>query len=170
MMTVRQHDYIFNRIKLVPRPTDRDVRGPCWRWQGHCDIQGYPKGTPGLIHRFLYQEFVGEIPAGLEMDHLCRVRDCCNPKHVEPVTHLENIRRGEGNSQSRQTHCWRGHPLSGENLYLYKGARHCRTCRREEAARLRAANLEFFRKRDRETKKRRYWERKREAQLPGASG
>lgn len=80
----------------LERYTSREDSG-CWRWTGTRDSQGYPflnvDGVPRRAHRLMYERVAGPIPAGLELDHLCRVRDCINPSHVEPVTHSENMRR-----------------------------------------------------------------------------
>lgn len=69
----------------------------CWEWRGHTQANGYGSmsvnGRPQRTHRIAYEEYVGPIPAGLEIDHLCRNRSCCNPKHLEPVTRAENMRR-----------------------------------------------------------------------------
>jgi len=70
----------------------------CWHWGGLVGTHGYgiirtPSGWR-LAHRVYYERFVGPIPDGLQVDHLCRVRDCVNPEHLEPVTQAENIRRG----------------------------------------------------------------------------
>ncbi len=109
----------------------------CWVWTGHLR-RGYgtlmQDGRDGSAHRFAYESFVGPIPEGLEIDHLCRNRACVNPAHMEPVSRRENILRGEGTAakNARKTHCKRGHALSGENVYLYRGTmRHCRECNRE---------------------------------------
>ena len=126
--------------KLGPIPPGRPDLGPCWLWTASLDGRGYGQFTldsgppPTLVraHRFAYEQTVGPIPEGLELDHLCRVRRCVNPAHLEPVTRRENMRRGEGRAadQARRTHCIRGHPLAGENLYVTTdGARQCRTCR-----------------------------------------
>lgn len=84
-------------------------------------------------HRLYYERNVGPIPDGLVIDHLCRRRSCVNPDHMEPVTSGENVLRGESAAarSARKTHCKHGHPLSGENLYAYKGKRHCRECQRK---------------------------------------
>lgn len=78
------------------RYTEREPDG-CWRWTGTRDRQGYPflnvGGAPRRAHRLMYEQLVGPIPSGLELDHLCRVRDCVNPSHLEAVTHTENMRR-----------------------------------------------------------------------------
>lgn len=80
-------------------------------------------------HRWSYEYHVGPIPEGLQIDHLCGNRLCVNPKHLEPVTALENLRRADGNH--KKTHCPSGHPYEGDNLRIYRGARLCRACRRQ---------------------------------------
>jgi len=92
-------------------------------------------------HRYSYEAFVGPIPEGLTLDHLCRVRNCVNPEHLEPVSLKENLLRGDSSPahNARKTHCMRGHALSGDNLYINPGTgyRACRTCLRERARKLR---------------------------------
>ena len=115
--------------------------GYCWRWKGPKNQYGYGvigvgRRTQGtmLAHRLAYMLTKGEIPEGLTLDHLCRVRDCVNPEHLEPVTRKENNRRGNGFSgrNAQKTHCKNGHPLSGDNLIVRaSGMRNCRTCIRE---------------------------------------
>lgn len=69
----------------------------CWEWQQNRTNGGYGlmsiRNFPNLVHRVSYEEFVGQIPPGLQIDHLCRNRICCNPAHLEPVTPAENLRR-----------------------------------------------------------------------------
>lgn len=109
----------------------------CWEWQGHIIHNGY--GQFGLnskvvgSHRFAYELYNGKIPQGMTVDHLCRNRKCCNPEHLEIVTNKENILRGIGITaiNSKKTHCKRGHPLSGDNLYKYKNMRECKKCSRQ---------------------------------------
>lgn len=77
---------------------DRGYSTPCWTWQKGKSGKGYgivytKKGGEGA-HRAMYKSIKGPIPDGLELDHLCRNTDCVNPSHLEPVTHLENVRRG----------------------------------------------------------------------------
>lgn len=72
----------------------------CWIWGRFTLPNGYGqltvKGKRTLAHRYMYEKHVGPIPDGLVIDHLCRVRNCVNPDHLEPVTHTENQRRGRG--------------------------------------------------------------------------
>lgn len=78
---------------------DIDANG-CWLWKLRRDRGGYGRtkvscgGNNGLAHRVSYQQSVGTIPAGLDLDHLCRVRACINPEHLEPVTRQVNVLRG----------------------------------------------------------------------------
>lgn len=97
----------------VGRPDD------CWLYAstnvgstGHGMIyEGYKDGKSRYqqVYRVMYENMVGPIPDGLELDHLCEVPQCINPAHLEPVTHQENILR----HYRRQTHCRNGHPYSG---------------------------------------------------------
>jgi hypothetical protein len=112
----------------------------CWQWKSGVLPTGYgsvsmrhPNGgwQMKLAHRVSYELFVGPIPEGLTIDHLCRNRTCVNPAHLETVTFKENVLRGDGPTarRARQTTCMRGHPLEGANLRLTKeGWRNCRTC------------------------------------------
>lgn len=108
----------------------------CWTWIGSRDVEGYGRMTAGRkspkAHRLVYEALVGPIPPGLHLDHLCRNTSCVNPAHLEPVTPRENILRGVGVAalNATKTHCKHGHPLSGQNLYVYAGGRKraCRAC------------------------------------------
>jgi hypothetical protein len=107
----------------------------CWEWQAGTDRHGY--GVTWIakkhksVHRVTYEILKSSIPEGLELDHLCRNPACCNPTHLEPVTHRENCLRGTSPAaiHARKTHCNSGHALSGDNLSIHKdGARICRAC------------------------------------------
>ena len=97
-----------------------------------------------LVHRFVYERLVGKIPEGLQIDHLCRVRHCANPAHMEAVTQRENILRGMSPAaeNARKTHCPQGHPYEGENLFTYNQGRfrRCRACDRERGRQWRATH------------------------------
>lgn len=115
----------------------------CWEWTAGRDTGGYGQfsidGRLRKAHRVAWELLRGDIPDGLELDHLCRNRSCVNPWHLEPVTHQVNAVRGLTPILSRarnlaKTHCPKGHPYSGENLYITPiGQRHCRTCRSAQA-------------------------------------
>jgi hypothetical protein len=104
----------------------------CWLWTGATNGQGYGKHRGQYVHRLVYEALVGPIPAGHEIDHLCRVHACSNPSHLEPVTHRENMLRGAGPVPSRaaQTACIHGHAFDDRNTYRPPdGTRACRRCR-----------------------------------------
>lgn len=110
----------------------------CWefkgskRW-GYGMMQHPLKHKVVMAHRYFWEKEHGPVPDGLELDHLCRVRRCVNPSHLEPVTRRENIVRGVNQiaRQVRQTHCKRGHLLEGWNILTTKTtARRCRECRK----------------------------------------
>lgn len=114
--------------------------GGCWIWKGGKFPNGYGgfyvvrdgKRKTAMAHRWAYERLVGPIPDGLDLDHLCRVRDCVNPAHLEPVTRSVNLLRGDRRTGPRKTHCVRGHLLGGDNLYIDShGKRSCRLCRLE---------------------------------------
>lgn len=116
----------------------------CWLWMGVLMPNGYGQlsinGRHAYAHRASYETFVGPIPEGLTIDHLCRQRCCINPEHLEPVTTRVNLLRGDGASakNAQKTTCALGHPLSGDNLALYRGQRWCNECGRRRAREYRA--------------------------------
>ena len=122
----------FHVDKLV-RETDE-----CILWDGRTNGRGYGKYGDVYVHRYTYEAFVGTIPDGLTIDHLCRNKLCCNPRHLEPVTREENHRRW---AATVALGCKKGHPAD-EHAYVSKsGKRVCRTCRRDYKAARRAAGL-----------------------------
>lgn len=110
----------------------------CWHWRGPIRPDGYGVVTIGGVyvraHRAMVTFLRGPIPRGLTLDHLCRVRHCVNPSHLEAVTSAENVRRGLGG----KTHCIHGHTYTPENTYTHEGHRHCKECRRISLRRFRA--------------------------------
>jgi hypothetical protein len=114
-----------------------DKSGPCWLWTAGRNGDGYGYATFNKVnvgaHRMAYFLTRGPIPEGLHLDHLCRVRSCVNPDHLEPVTNGENIIRGVSPwaINRRKSACKRGHPFTPENtLANSKGGRTCRECER----------------------------------------
>lgn len=76
---------------------DRGFDTPCWTWQKFKNPKGYGmhnRGGSQLAHRWYYERDKGEVPHGMQVDHLCRNRDCVNPDHMEVVTPAVNARRG----------------------------------------------------------------------------
>jgi len=108
----------------------------CWLWKGKTGSLGYAqvkvRGRSCMAHRIAWEFIHGPIPRGLTLDHLCRIRHCMNPDHLELVTLRENILRGTGVAakHARQTTCIHGHPLTPENSYCRPGGRErrCRAC------------------------------------------
>lgn len=105
----------------------------CWLWKG-ATSRGYGyvsvSGKKRPAHRVVYELLEGEIPGDLQLDHLCRVRNCVNPSHLEPVTCQENVRRGNAPTalNALKMTCPVGHPYSEENTYTCRAKRYCRTC------------------------------------------
>ena len=129
---------------MSPKDADRFWAGvvktdDCWYWTRCTNSGGYGTtfvgGRPAYVHRVAYEDLVGPIPEGLTIDHLCRVRNCVNPAHLEPVTALENMRRGWSfaNSNALKTHCPQGHRYSAKNTGTWDGRRYCKTCKRVRA-------------------------------------
>lgn len=127
----------------------------CVLWLGAVNGDGYGlpsvRGRRIMVHRLAWEATNGSISADHVIDHLCRVRCCINPLHMECVSPVENVMRGHGPTatNARKLTCRNGHELSGDNCRIDRGRRHCRTCdrewmrayrRRKIAARLRQAS------------------------------
>jgi hypothetical protein len=113
----------------------------CWLWTGAKTHGGYGSFWSGdrlvLAHRWSYEHFVGPIGDTI-LDHLCRVRSCVRPDHLEPVSARENLMRGNTAAarNAAKTHCPQGHPYDEVNTYRDKrGRRSCNACRRAAVAR-----------------------------------
>jgi hypothetical protein len=115
---------------------------------GQVTEQGYGLvrygGKRTVAHRVIYIILGGHIPQDYTLDHLCRVRCCVNPAHLEPVTFAENVLRGMGPTaiNGRKLYCNNGHLFNEDNTHLTKsGGRVCRVCEREEYWQIRDAVL-----------------------------
>jgi hypothetical protein len=131
-------------IDRIERNSERSVETGCWTWRRYVTPEGYGRIVVGrkstLAHRVSYEAHVGLIPAGMQLDHLCRNRACVNPAHLEPVTSQENSIRGL-RARPPQTHCCHGHPFDEENTYRTRlGRRSCKACRRRAVNAHYAAN------------------------------
>ena len=116
--------------------------GECWEWQAGNSSAGYGvflvNGSMTYSHRFAHQQFIGEIPKGFHVDHLCRNTNCCNPEHLEAVPPKENHRRGIKGVLT--THCPQGHEYTEDNTMVSsKGWRKCRACHRDRERRRKQA-------------------------------
>lgn len=106
---------------------DKGYKTPCWMWQRCCDPNGYPRlrrwsfgRLIQLAYVWFYEQVHGRVPDGMELDHLCRVRSCVNPDHLEAVTRTENVRRSvEAKFGSRL-------PVTPQRAYAERRARRCR--------------------------------------------
>ncbi len=148
-MDIRPHPIkppIVRFMALIKVSTEHFHDGtPCWDWQGSTGTGGYGQFTLSAKarevrqriapYKFIWEHFNGPMPEGLEPDHMCNRRPCCNPEHIEPVTHAENRRKRPNVdyrcTKVRGTRCPKGHQYTAENMYTSpKGAIYCRACNR----------------------------------------
>lgn len=117
----------------------RGAADQCWPWLAYLDGNGYGRFSAHRAHRFAYEAVVGPIPAGLQLDHLCRNRACVNPAHMEIVTNRENqLRRPDVITARTRAVCPHGHTLSPEIIYVRPNGRpECRVCKRAAVRRWR---------------------------------
>ena len=124
--------------KISPEPNSG-----CFLWTGALSGTGYGsswdkrQGKVRPAHIIMWERENGPVPKGMELDHKCRVPSCVNPRHLEPVSHRENLRRGSQRGgvilaalQKAKTECPRGHEYTAQNTYVLSGRRSCRTCHR----------------------------------------
>lgn len=132
-MTIRRLERLASKFVI-------DESG-CWLWQAAKNESGYGYFRIGdsirRAHRVLYQQVFGAVDKDKELDHLCRVRHCVNPRHLEQVTHTVNVARAEvGKRRQENTECRKGHSLTGDNLRVNpSGYKVCRECERVGNAR-----------------------------------
>lgn len=143
--TSRKDDHMYKSIAERIKANISVNDGGCWEWQRRKDKDGYgvmwigakPDRKIMFAHRVSYAEMVGEIPNGLQLDHLCRNRSCVNPEHLEPVTSAENTKRGLI-SRGNENFCQNGHQRTAENTRINpSGYKACRPCH--------AANMRRYR-------------------------
>lgn len=139
-MSLQEHRAVCPPNTPVARALARAIEVPhsgCWVFPYNVNNCGYGRIQVGgrksrVVHRVVYEHFVGSVPAGLQLDHLCRVRNCCNPAHLEPVTCQENLRRSPlmtAKQNAAKTHCAQGHEYTHLNTRITAcGWRKCRAC------------------------------------------
>lgn len=139
----------WNKVELSP--------DGCWLWMGGKMPAGYGsfsvRDKTVLAHRWIWQLFYGPVDEGLQIDHLCRVRHCVNPSHLETVTPRENQWRSPISISARfgrQTLCKNGHPFTHHD----GNQRYCRICTQANVRRYYHRNLEYSRQRQRERRAR----------------
>lgn len=120
---------LFGKITL-------DEASGCWIWGGTSPWnygQARIRNKKYRMHRLLYEAWVGRIPDGLQLDHLCRNTRCCNPAHMEPVTARENLMRSTNHVARNhlKTHCPKGHEYTPENTVKSRTGRACRACKND---------------------------------------
>lgn len=125
-------DHVFFEQRYIPV-----TESGCWIWTGYTDKYGYGyfkdriTGKSKAAHRLSYELFRGSLSSAMQIDHLCKVRCCVNPLHLEMVSQYENIRRGNVMKRraANDTHCLHGHEYTADNIIIRDGLyRRCRAC------------------------------------------
>jgi hypothetical protein len=127
-------------LARMKRKITIDQETQCWNWNGHKTPNGYGKHRKGpgqperMTHRLMWEHHHNQqIPDGMQLDHLCRNRACCNPEHLEPVTGSENTLRQDHFCRNK-THCPQNHEYTPANTRITPaGKRVCKTCDRERS-------------------------------------
>lgn len=130
------------RISCDESECPRPELGSCHVFRGCLSSDGY--GSVGLngksvsVHRYIWECENGDIPDGLEIDHQCMNKSCCNIDHLRLVTHRINSK--ENTRRVKKSHCKHGHPFNEQNTFVYKdgprkGRRWCKACGRISARR-----------------------------------
>ena len=144
---------LFESLDYLPERFAQKVEadGECWLWMASKDPCGYGQfywqRRVRKAHCVAYELVVGPVPTGLELDHLCRIRHCVRPSHLDPVPHLVNVKRGIHGVLT--THCPSGHAYDATNTHMKQGGgRKCRACDRDRHnarnAQLRAERIAMF--------------------------
>lgn len=115
--------------KVIPEPNSG-----CWLWLGAANSAGYGQTWDGkrvvYAHRHAYSTLIAKIPDGFDLDHLCRTPLCCNPAHLEAVSHYENCKRGIRGAWLRTNLCPRGHSMTDAYIRGDGSGRQCAECAR----------------------------------------
>lgn len=149
----RKHYNSGRRFGTIELLTDEErfwqnvqITGFCWLWTGKLGAGDSRYGRFGadsmshLAHRYAYEMLVGPIPEGFTLDHLCRITNCVNPDHLEPIEHVGNTMRGFGPmaENARKLKCHLGHVFDEANTHYGtrkdgRTIRYCRACGRIRA-------------------------------------
>ena len=142
--------YVDSAILRLVRGIEINPLTGCWEWQrakingyGHITLYENRLESVWRTHILSYRHFVGDVPEGKELDHLCENKGCCNPNHLEPVSHEVNVHRGKSTKRT-ETDCANGHPWTEENTFQSKNPHNksgftmkCLLCKRENSKRYR---------------------------------
>lgn len=110
-------------------PVTRNPVTGCWEWTGKLDKDGYARTQSNeLAHRVVYEQEVGPVPKDKQPDHLCRIRKCTAPYHIEPVTKRENERRKQMRHRVKIRKCPQGHDLFLNGINTIYGGKVCGYC------------------------------------------